>query len=373
MRKGNLYKLSAILMAVIFFSSTGFAQEKVKEEKKEQKYVIKVAVDEDGENTVIDTIIIMRPDVDMDIESIMQNIEVEMELTKDQMREIHINMTEEMSEMNKVIKMELKEANEEVEKAFENLQKELEGLEIETEVRQRIDEAMRILEESDLRDVAVLEKIFINDEHSMFIHEDGNVELIIDGNDTTEIHTSTVWIGEDEHMEHHGDSDVNVWVEDDGEHKVIIKKSSKSKSGNVMFYGGEDDHKHGNKMVIVETVIDGEGSHADMVMIQPASEKDFDKAVDAGLPLGENQRLEEMDINVSIDGDKNPVIGFKTNEDGKMKATYYDENFEKLKSVKLKEKDGLHEFDLNKDDLKDSNAKYLLIEQNKKADLMRLK
>ena len=372
MKKGNLYKLSAILVALVFFSTTSFAQTKVKEEKKEQKYVIKVAVDEDGENTVIDTIIIIRPDVDMDIESIMQDIEVEMELTKDQMREIHINMTEEMGEIQKVIKMEMKEANEEVEQAFENLQKELEGLEIEAEVRQRIDEAMKVLEESDLRDFAVMEKFFI-EEHPTFIHEDGKVEYIIDGKDTTEIHTSMIFIGEDEHMEHHHDSDVNVWVEDDGEHKVIIKKSSKGKSGNVMIYSDEDEHKHGNKTFVVETIIDGEDSHADMIMIQPASEKDFDKAVDAGLPLGENQRLEEMDINVNIDGDKNPVIGFKTNEDGKMKATYYDENFEKIKSVKLKENEGLHEFDLNKEDLKDSNAKYLLIEQNKKADLMKLR
>lgn len=368
MIKGNLYKLSAILMALVFFGTTSFAQTKVKEDKKEQKYVIKVAVDEDGENTVIDTIIIMRPDVDVDFESIMKDIEVEMEFTKDQMREIHINMTEEISEMNKVIKMELSEVNEEVEKAFKNLQKELEGLEIEAEVRQRIDEAMKTLEESDLRDIAVMNKhmIFIDDEHH-------NVEFIIDGNDTTEVHTSMVWIGDDEDIEHHQDTDVNVWVEDDGEHKVIIKKSSKGKSGNVMFYSDEDGHKHGNNTFIVETIIDGEGSHADILMIQPASEKDFDKAIDAGLPLGENQRLEEMDINVNIDGDKNPVIGFKSTEDGKMKATYYDENFEKIKTVKLKEKDGLYEFDLNKDDLKDSNAKYLLIEQNKKADLMKLK
>lgn len=373
MKKGNLYKFSALLMALIFFVATSFAQTKVKEEKKEQKYVIKVAVDEDGEHTEVDTIIIMRPDVDVDIESIMKDIEIEMELTKDQMKEIHINMTEEMSEMSKVIKMELREANEEVEKAFENLQKELEGLELEEEVRQRIDEAMKTLEESDLRNVAHMEKIFIGDEHPMFIHEDGNVEYIIEGNDTTEIHTSMVWVGEDEHMEHHHDSDVNVWVEDDGEHKVIIKKSSKGKSGNVIFHSSEDAHKHGDKTFVIETIIDSDASHADMLMIQTASEKDFNKAIAAGLPLGDNERLEEMDINVNIDGDNNPVIGFRTNEEGKMKVTYYDGNFEKIKSVKLKENDGMYEFDLNKDDLKDSNAKYLLIEQNKKADLMRLK
>ncbi len=352
MKKGNLYNLSAILMAFIFLSTTGFAQDKVKEEKKEQKYVIKVAVDEDGENTEIDTIIIIRPDIDVDIESIMKDIEVEMELTKENMREIHINMTEEMGEIQKVIKMELKEANEEVEKAFENLQKELEDLEIETETRKRIDEALKVLEEADIRDVAVMNKFFV-DEHSSFIHEDGRVEYIIDGNDTTEIHTSTIFIGEGDHMDHHHDSDVNVWVEDDGEHKVIIKKTSQGNDEDIFFHS--------------------EGSHTDMIMIRPASEKEFDKAIDAGLPVNEKQRLEEIDINVNIDGDKNPVIGFKSNEDGKMRATYYNENFEKIKSVKLKENDGMHEFDLNKDDLKDSNAKYLLIEQNKKADLMKLK
>ncbi|NPD45346.1 MULTISPECIES: hypothetical protein [unclassified Lentimicrobium] len=373
MKNGNLYKFSALIMALVFFATTSFAQTKVKEEKKEQKYVIKVAVDEDGEHTEVDTIIIMRPDIDVDIESIMKDIEVEMELTKDQMREIHINMTEEMSEMSKVIKMELKEANEEVEKALESLQKELEGLDIEAEVRQRIDEALKTLEESDLRNVAHKNKIFIGDEHSMFMHEDSNVEYIIDGNDTTEVHTSMIWIGDEEDMEHHHDSDVNVWVEEDGEHKVIIKKSSKGKSGNVMFYSGEDGHNHGEKTFVVETIIDGEGSYSDMIMIQAASEKDFDKAVDAGLPVNENQRLEEMDINVNIDGDSNPVIGFKTNEEGKMKVTYYDENFEKIKSMKLKENNGMHEFDLNKDELKGSNAKYLLIEQNKKYDLLRLK
>lgn len=371
MEKGNLYKFSALLMALVFFTTLSFAQTKAKEEKKEQKYVIKIAVDEDGENTEIDSIIIIRPDVDMDIESIMKDIEVEMELSKDQMREIHINMTEELGEMRKVLKMELMEANEEVEKAFETLQKELEGLEIEAEVRQRIEEAMKTLEESDLRNVAHMNKIFVGDEHPMFVHEDGNVEYVIDGNDTTEIYTNVVWIGEDEHMEQHHNSDVNVWVEEDGEHRVIIKKSGKGKE--VMFYDDEEDHQHGHKMVIVETVVDGEASHADMLMIHPASEKDFDKAVEAGLPVNENQRFEEMDINVNIDGDKNPVIGFKTNEKGKMKATYYDENFAKLKTLKLKENNGMHEFDINKGELKNFSATYLLLEQNKKADLMKLK
>lgn len=369
MKKGNLYKLEVIFMALLMISTLSFAQNKGKEDKKEKTYIIKMEVNDEGEITEIDSIVFATPY--MNIDSLMEEIEVNMEITKDRMKEIHIELKGEMSEVEKVIKMELKKANEELVKAFEILQKELEKLEIESEVRQRIDEAIKTIEESDLRNLALVEKFIMEDAHPMFFHEDSNVEYIIEGKDTTEVYTSVVRMGGEEYLEHHYDSDVNVWVEEDGETKVIIKKAGRGKE--VISYEGEEVHEHGNKQVMVKKIVLEEASHAGMMMIHSANEMDFEKAMAAGLPLKEEQRLEEMEVNVNIDGDKNPLIGFRTGEKGKMKATIYDESFKKVKSLKLTENDGMHEFILNKEEFKESNGNYLLIEQNNKADLMKLK
>lgn len=382
MKNGNLYRLMATLMALIFLSAIGFAQTEKKVEKKELTYKIKVK--EDGTNAVVDTIIIVQSGDDVDIDALLKEIEVEMEINADQMKEIHVQIEAEMDELHDVMKFELQEINEEVEKALETLQQEIEGLDIEAEVRLKMEEAMKILEESELRNVAHVEKIIMSG-HPVFVSEDGNVEVIVEGEGNTEArvmwiekdgehgeHEVNVWIDEDGNVSKNGEHEVNVWVDDDGEKKVIIKKYKTHSDENIVFYGDGHDASH-NKMVMIKNVDGDMDVDMDMFMVHPASDKDFEKALAAGLPVAEEQRFEDIDLNINIDGDNEPIFGFKTGEEGKMKVTYYDENFVKGKTIKLKEENAIYIFPLNKEELKESKAYYMLMEQNGKADLMKLK
>jgi len=384
MKNGNLYKIAAFMMALVFMSALGFAQEETKKEKNEKHYKIKMEIDDDGENTTIDTIIIMSSDSEVDIDDIMKEIEVQMVVNQEHMKEIYVQMNAEMDELHEVREVEIAEANEEVEKALATLTAELENIEMEVEVRERLEEALKTLEESDLANTAYVEKIIMKNHHPMFISEDGNIEVIVESDGDTEAkviwiekdgehgeHDVNVWIDEDGNVNKGGEHEVNVWVDDDGEKKVIIKKSGTVKGENMVFYGDHNDAKH-HKMVIIEKIDGDSHMDMDMLMVEPASDKDFENALAAGLPLKEEQRLKDIDLNISIDDDQDPVFGFKTKESGKMKLSYYDENFTKLKSVKLKEKDGMHTFPMNKDELKEMKVKYMLIEQNGKADLMKL-
>lgn len=385
MKNGNLYKIAAFMLALVFISAVGFAQEETKKEKKEKNYKIKMNID--GKNTVIDTIIIMNADSDVDMDAIMKEIEVQMEVSSEHMKEIHVELKAEMDEMHDMILIELKEVNEEVEKALETLQIELENLEIEAEVREKLNEALKTLEEADLRNVAHVEKIIMTDHKPMFVSEDGLVEVIVEGEGDTEAkvfwiekdgehgehgdHEVNVWIDEDGNVSEGGEHEVNVWVDDNGEKKVIIKKSGTVKGENLVFYGDDTDVKHPKMVIIEKSERDGH-MNMDMVMVQSASDEDFEKAIAAGLPVKEEQRFEDIDLNISVDGDQDPVIGFKTKESGKMKVTYYDEDFGKLKSMKLKENEGMHTFPMDQDELKEMKVKYILIEQNGKSDLMKL-
>lgn len=376
MKNGNLYKIAALMMALVLMSALGFAQEETKKEKKEKTYMIKMQKDDDGTTTVIDTIIIMNPSEDVDIDAIMEEIEVQMVANKEHMKTVHLELKAEMDELHHVMKAELMEANEEIEKALQTLQVELENLDIESEVRERINEAMKTLEEADLSSNIHFKNMVLPESHAVFVSEDGHVEVIMEGEE--DANSKVLWITKDgepgEHevsvwVDDDGEHNVNVWVDDQGEKKVIIKK--KISDEDVAFYGDNPDQKH-HKMVIIQKIDEDGPMDMDLIMVEPASEKDFDKAVTAGLPLNQEQRLEDIDLNVSIEGDKDPVFGFKTGEEGKMKVTYYDENFKKIKSIKLTEEKGMHTFPLNQEELKEKKVKYMLIQQNDKADLMKL-
>lgn len=377
MKNGNLYKWMATLIALVFISAIGFSQTDKKVEKKEKTYQVKIK--DDGKSTEVDTIIIVKSGVDVDIEAIMKEIEVEMDINQKQLKEIHVQLQAEMDEIHDVMKFELQEVSDEVEKALETLQKELEHLDIEAEVKAKIDAAMKTLEESNVKSETHIEKIIMSG-HPVFVSEDGHMEVIVDGEGHTEAKVLwlekdgdhgeqevNVWIDEDGNVNKIGEHDVNVWVDDD-EQKVIIKKYKTASDEDIALYGDVDK---AHKMVMIKNV---EGDmDRDMFMVHPASDKDFEKALAAGLPLAKDQRMKDIDLNINIDGDNDPVFSFKTKEKGKMKVTYYTADFIKGNTVKLKEENGLHQFPLNKEELKQENVHYMMIEQNGKADLMKLK
>jgi len=381
MKNVNLYRIATLLMVFIFISGMGLAQENTQKEKKEKTVTYKVVVDEDSDVITIDSMVIINSDSDID--EIMKEIEVQMHVHKDHMKEIHVELMAEMDEMEDHWTYHINESSEKVEKALATLQTELAKLEIEAGIREKLEEAMKVLEESELKNIAHVEKLFIGDDHPSFFSEDGELEVIIEGDSEAKVY----FIDKDgEHVEHdfdvwidkHGDvdidhdaHDVNIWVEEDGKKKVIIRKSGDFSEEDEFHFSDTQNVGHNKRMIIEKR--QGVGHYGmEMLMIQAADDEDFQKAIQAGLPLAEDQRLQEMDIKVTIDGDQDPIVSFRSEENAKMKVTYYDESFSKIKTTKLSEKDGFHTFTLDKIEIKENKVKYLLLEQNKKADLMKL-
>jgi hypothetical protein len=329
MKKGNLYKVMAIMLALVFISAMSFAQSDKKELKKSKSMIINVEVDDDG-NTTIDTIVMDKHDMD----HMIVNVEEIIGENNENLKEITVEIIGNMEEGHDVFMMNLSKKQKELEEAFENLQKELEALDIEKEAQARIDQAMETLEGIDWNAHVVSLENALEDAHHVVCGkgDSESITVFIEDGDTTEVHTKMVFVGDDD-----GESNGDV-------ERIIMMNAGDKPSG--------DMH---------------------MLMLSTAGEKDIIKANEAGLKIDSDKRLSINKVNVEIEND-DAVIGLKTDESGKMKVTVLDDRFRKLEQIKTEEDDGIYEFPINiKEMMKgDSKAKYLLIEQNKKKELMKL-
>lgn len=374
MKNGIIYKVMATLLAVVLISSISFGQSKKKEIKKEKRIMITMEIDEDGNTTTIDSIVMYDSDhdfdIDVDVDEIMLEVKHALSESHESLKEMKIEIIADMKDGEGIFCKELSEQKKEVKQALKDLQKELKSLEIEDEARERIQVAMDKLKEVDWKERAINMNHFIFDENERHFGDEEyeTIEFIIEDGDTTEVKTKVLWVG-DEH-DGHGHHDKNVWVTNEGNKKIIIKTTGDGEHDENVFFIHEDDDHH-NKAKNVKVMKFSGDSDVHMLMLKSASEKDIEKAQAAGLDIDEDNRLEINNINVEID-DNDAIIKLKSEEDGKMKVQFLDENFKKIKQVKTKEEHGTHQFPLNLKGMKSDGAKYLLIEQNKKKELMKL-
>lgn len=358
MKNGNLYKLAALLMTLVLMSAVSFAQKADKKVKKEKTYMIKMEINEDGETSSIDTIIIGKPDIDVD--KIMEDIKSNLDIDHEKLREIHEEVIKEMEEAGKTMQFEFKEKSEELENAMSELKAELKKLEMSEEAQQRIDEAMQKLEEQAEKSHQHMERFMIDKHHPVFIDEDGKYEVIVN-EDGKNVETKVIWVGEDDDIE--GEKKVNVWYDsDNGESKVIIKSGD---SDDEYVFFTDDDMGEDGKVIVVESM-------GGARFMSPSKEEDIDKAIAAGLAIDKNKMLETINISIEIKDDKDPLFTIGTNSDAKLKASIYDENFKLIKKLKVKKQDKGKVFELNLKDIKESNASYIFLEQDGKTDLMRV-
>ncbi len=379
MKNGNLYKVMAMMMALVFISAIGFAQsgkkELKKEHKKEQTMMIQIEIDDDGNTTSIDTIIVYNHDMEVEMQEIIVEVNKVLSENHEKLKEIKVDVLAEMEEGHGVYMIELSEKKEEMEKAFKDLQKELEGLEIEKEARERIEQAMETLESVDWESHAVsLESALISAHHKSFgAGEHETINVIIEDGDTTEVHTKVIVMDGKGKMP--SDQEMNVWVTDDGEKKIIIKTvGDGGTEGKVIFINDEDmHHKSGSKKVMMVKAGGDMGENSHLFLMQTADEKDIEKAQAAGLKITAENKLDITNVNVEIENDETE-IALKTDETGEMKVSLLDADFKKIKQIKAEEDDGMYKFPLDMKEMTkgDSKAKYMLIEQNKKLELMKL-
>ncbi len=364
MKNGNLYKLAAFLMAMVLLSAIAFAQNDKEEKaiKKKKTMMISMTVDDDGETTTIDTIVLSMPDVDLD--SIMEDFNVQMDITRDEVDEIRMEVYTDIDEAHQNIRLKTDEQAEEIEKALKDLQKELDQLQMDDKVRQRIQEAMETLEKMGESSSSHLEHFFMDEDHSVFAGEDGNIEVIVksDGDQET---TEVIWYDEEGNVNKEAGKDLKVWVSSDKNKKVIINKDGEMTEETEFII--HMDTEEGKKVIMKEVA--GEG----LIMLNAANDKDIDKAILAGLPMNKDQMFEEMNINMEMKGDADPIIKLRTESEEKMVATLYDEDFNKVKKMKMKRVDGENVFELDHEMLEKSKATYILFEQADKTDLMKLK
>ena len=369
MKKGNLYKVMATMMALVFISAISFAQSDKKELKKNKSMTINIEIDDDG-NTTIDTIVMG----DQDMEHILVEVMELVDENSEHMKEVTVKIIGDIEEGHHVLMMELSEKQKELEEAFENLQKEIAALEIEKEAKARIDQAMETLEGVDWNaHVLSLENAIIDAHHiTSGDGESETIKVFIEDGDTTEVRTKVIFIGDEGKAA--SSQNMNVWVTDDGEKKIIIKTDVDGKSEEKVIFINEDGKSDGEvERIVMMSGGDSDTGDMHMLMLRTAGISEIAKANEAGIKIDADNRLSINNVNVEIEND-DAVIGLKTNETGKMKVAVLNGGFKKLKQIKAVENGGTYEFPLNlKEIMKDdSKAKYLLIEQNKKKELMKL-
>jgi hypothetical protein len=324
--------------------------------------MITMTVDDDGETTTIDTIVFNVPDIDLD--SIMENINIQMDITKDEMKEIRMEILTNIDEAHDAMVFKMDKQSEDIEKALKDLQKELDQLEMDDEVQQRIQDAMEILEKMGTTSFHHMESFFSEEDHPVFVGEDGKIEVLVKSDGGTET-TEVIWIDDEGNVSKETGKELMVWVDSDENKKVIVKKNGTITEEKEFVIHADDG---GDGEIIM---MDFEGKN--MMMLHSAKEKDLDQAILAGLPINKDQMIEELNINMDIKGEANPIVKLKTESAEKMTVTTYDEGFNKVKKLKVKLNNGENVFELDRELLKKSNAAYILLEQEGKTDLMMLK
>lgn len=400
MKNGNLYKMIAVLWALVVLSAFTFAQEADKKVEKKKTIMVKMEIDDAGETTTVDTIIMF--DHDMDMEKILKDVRDAAFIDEARMKEIEVEVITGLEDAHKMMKFELSQSQEDLQKAFEDLQKELSELKIDEEAQKRIDEAMKKLEEVDWNAHGEsLKNALMEAHHGVFFGDEGEThEIIIEGDDTTHVISKVMWVDKD--CKEPSNQNVNVWVTDDGEKKVIVKTKVDGNSDENVYFFNKEDASDGKKLIIkssadsdsdqdfVFITKDGKKIEGDqkviimemegdddmkmnMTMIKSADDDDIKKAQEAGLGINADNQLEINGIDIKIDTEKGAVLSFESDESGKMKMTSYDENFKKVKQFKSEENEGKHLFNLSFDEFKNQQTKYYLLEQNKKFELLRVK
>lgn len=360
MKNGNINKLAALLMAMFLMSAISFAQSDKKEDEKQKTIMITMTVDEDGETTKVDSIVFESPDIDID--EIMKDVGDQLDISKEKMKEISEEIEAEIEAFSKTYSFEIEDQKDELDEAMEELKNELQNLDMEKEVQERIQNAMDRIEEAGKESRTQMKRFIIDDDHPVFMDKDGKYEVIVE-EDGDEVKTEVIWIDEEGNVRKESSKEVKVLEDSDSDGRMIIKSGGKEIDKENVFVvkkSGDDDEN---------IVIDIEDS--DMAMITSSTEKDLDKAIDAGLPINKEKMFEEMDLSIEIKDDQDPLIKIKTEVKGKLKATAYDADFNKLKKLKVTEEDGKSVLQLN-DELKESKAAYILLEQGDKTDLMKI-
>lgn len=369
MKKGNLYKVMVIMLVLVFNSVMSFAQSDKKELKKNNTMIINVEVDDNG-NTTIDTIW----NGDHDLKNIMVEVQDILTDAGENAKQVSVQVIKDLQEGNHEYMMEFSEKQKEMEEAFNDLQKELESLEITKEARVRIDQAMKTLESVDWNaHVVSLENAIVN-AHQIDCGsgEKETVNVFIEDGDTTEVHTKMIFMSDNGKAP--SNQNMNVWVTDNGDNKIIIKTNKDGKSEEKMIFISDDKESAlGEEKIIMMNTGDNSTGNTQMIMLRSANEKEISNAQEAGINIITKDRLSINNMNVEIEN-KDVQISLKTDEKGKMKVTVLDGDFHKLKQLKAVKDEGAYKFPLDLEEINNENttAKYLLIEQNKKMELMRL-
>jgi hypothetical protein len=209
-----------------------------------------------------------------------------------------------------------------------------------------------------------MESFFSEEDHPVFVGEDGKIEVLVKSDGETET-TEVIWIDDEGNVSKETGKELKVWVDSDENKKVIIKSNGEVTEEKEFVIHADDG---GDGEIIM---MDFEGKN--MMMLHSAKEKDLDQAILAGLPINKDQMIEELNINMDIKGEANPIVKLKTESAEKMTVTAYDEGFSKVKKLKVKQNNGENVFELDRELLKKSNAAYILLEQEGKTDLMKLK
>jgi len=358
MKNGNLYKVAFLSLALVMLSVIGFAQNDQNQKviKKKKTIMITKTTDEDGEST-IDTLVFETPELNMD--EIMEKLEV----SKEKMKEIHMQIEAEMNDVSKSVRFEIEDRSDEIEKAMEDLKNELKNLDVEAEAQQRINDAMKRLEEVGKYGRTHMERFIIDKDHPVFVGEEGQIEVLVD--DGKNVQKKVFWVDKNGEVEEEISKEIKVWVDSNGENKVIVHSDGDDEDENVYVFKTVNE-------IGDEEVVDLDISDAKMDVISAVKQRDLDRAIAAGLPIEKEKGFENLEISVDLKKDQDPLIKIRTNADGKLKATVYDKDFEKVKKLKVNKENGSYILHLDIDDLNDSKAQYILLEQDGKTDLMRV-
>lgn len=319
-------------------------------------------VSDDGKTTKVDTIVIMSPGSADEIEKI---VELELEENGNQIKVITTITDDKVLAMEKELEFNWEQKEAAVEAALETIENELKNLKLDVQTQQKMNEALEVLHQS--TEKKVIKKIVIDSEHMNLGNDSMMVKVYVDSDMPADSTKKMIWV--ETTVDDSGNHNITAWEDRDGEKTIIIQDSSMSVNGKKMvFVDGGQAIKH-KKVIMMEAVSD---SPSNMLMLLPADKAEIEMANAAGLELKSDNKFANLEMDITIKGDEEPVMRLSTRESGKMKATYFNSDFGKIESVKLEEVDGKHLLPLKKDEIKSKKVRFILLEQNKKTELLKV-
>jgi|GEM_PF-5739756 hypothetical protein len=362
MKNGILYKLMSLLWALVLSASISMAQTYTKTVKQEKTIMVKMEVSDDGKTTQVDTIIMMNP---ADLKEIEKIVELELKENGNQIKVITSMADDKVFAMEKEMEFEWEQKEAAAEAALKTIENELKNLKLDVETMQRMNEALEVLHQS--TEKKVIKKIVIDSDHLNLGNDSMMVKVFVDSDMHGDSAKRMIWV--ETTVDDAGNHNITTREGKDGEKTIIMVDSAGSVNGRNMVFvdGGQPLNNH--KVVMMHA---GNKGNMQMQMLLPADKSDLEKAIAAGLELKPENKFSKLEMDIKIQGDEEPVMYLSTDQSGKMKATYLSADFGKIETIKLDENNGKHLLPLKKDELKAKNAKFILLEQNKKTELLKI-